>query len=59
MIEETAKKSIVFIVNPISGTSKKTRIVDIIEQRIDRERYEAEIWYTEYAGHASLLAKEA
>lgn len=59
MIEETAKKSIVFIVNPISGTSKKTRIVDIIEQRIDRERYEAEIWYTEYAGHASLLAKKA
>ena len=59
MIEDKPKKKIVFIVNPISGTSKKHRIVEVIGKRIDRSRFEPEIWYTEYAGHASILAGEA
>ncbi len=52
-------KKIVFIMNPISGTAKKNAIPKIIEDTLDRERYEYEIIKTEYAGHASKIAKEA
>lgn len=53
------KKKIIFIVNPISGTHNKNQILNLISKIIDKARYEWEIWYTEYAGHAVELAARA
>lgn len=53
------KKSIVFIMNPISGTASKAGVPDLIKENLDQEKFEYEIRMTEYAGHASEIAKEA
>ena len=53
------KKKIVFIMNPISGTSSKAAIPSLIDSTIDKERFDYEIKLTERAGHASELASEA
>ena len=52
------KKKIVFILNPISGTHSKKEIPEMIERTLDHEQFDAEIRLTEYAGHASEIAKE-
>lgn len=51
------KKRIVFIVNPISGTQNKSGVQAAIRKYIDRDKFEMELAQTEYAGHASVLAK--
>lgn len=53
------KKKIVFIMNPISGTVKKAGIPKLINENLDKEKFCLDIINTEYAGHATLLAKEA
>lgn len=53
------KKTIHFIINPISGTHRKDQIITKIEHHIDAERFDYEIKYTQYAGHAAVLAQEA
>ena len=53
------KKKITFILNPISGTVSKAGIPDLIEERLDKDRFEYCIAETSYAGHATELAKEA
>ncbi|MCR5130950.1 MAG: diacylglycerol kinase family lipid kinase [Prevotella sp.] len=52
-------KSIVFIMNPISGTQSKAGIPELIEQTLDHEKFKYELRMTEYAGHASEIASEA
>jgi len=52
------KKKIVFIVNPISGTSSKKGFDKIVEKAIDREKYDYRIVRTEYAGHAAELTTQ-
>ncbi len=53
------KKRIVFIANPISGTQNKKQILQCIDERIDKSKYDCEIILTEYAGHAVELAAKA
>ena len=53
------KKKITFILNPISGTDSKAGIPDLIEERLDKDRFDYCIAETSYAGHATELAKEA
>lgn len=53
------KKKIVFIMNPISGTSSKAAIPSLIESTLNKELFEYEIRMTERAGHASEIATEA
>ncbi|MBQ8656346.1 MAG: diacylglycerol kinase family lipid kinase [Prevotella sp.] len=53
----TRKTSITFILNPISGTHKKDHIPALIADIIDQERFEYEICPTEYAGHATEIAR--
>lgn len=53
------KKRIVFIINPISGTANKKSMPSLIAKYIDNERFDVEIKFTEYAGHASEIATEA
>ena len=50
---------ILFIINPISGTTRKGKVVKAIERRIDTQRFAVEIRYTEYAGHAVEIARQA
>lgn len=52
------KKTVLFIVNPISGTSGKTRIPKLIDEYLDHEKFDYEIRMTEYAGHATEIANE-
>lgn len=52
------KKHITFIVNPISGTHNKDAILQLIDTKLDRSRYDYDIRKTEYAGHATLIADE-
>ena len=53
---EKEKIKIAFIVNPISGTRKKDDIPSIIEGTLDASRFDADIIFTEYAGHAAEIA---
>lgn len=53
------KKKIHFIINPISGTHKKDQMILSIRRHLDMERFDYEIKYTQYAGHAAVLAQEA
>ena len=55
---QTTKKKIVFIVNPISGTKSKEGLKALIDDIIDKERFECAIVRTEYAGHASVIASQ-
>lgn len=53
------KKKIIFIVNPISGTSGKNFVLKLIEDYLDRSNYDHEVLKTEYVGHATELAQKA
>ena len=56
---EEKRKKIVFIANPVSGTKNKKKIIRNIRELIDEDVFFYEIVYTEYAGHASEIAKKA
>ncbi len=52
------KKKIVFVINPISGTQGKEQILAWVNEKLDREKYDMEVVYTEYAGHAVKIAEQ-
>ena len=53
------KMKITFIVNPISGTSSKEHIPELIDEMLDHERFDHEVRQTEYRGHAAEIARES
>jgi YegS/Rv2252/BmrU family lipid kinase len=53
------KQKIRFIANPLSGTGNCRHLGEKIEQYLDHDRFDYELCYTQYAGHAIELAKEA
>lgn len=53
------KKKAVFVINLNSGTSSKVAIPGLIENTIDKEKFDYEIVVTQYAGHASEIASRA
>ena len=53
------KKKVVFILNPLSGTISKVGIPDLIEERLDKDKFDYRIAETQHAGHATDLAREA
>ena len=53
------KKTVLFVINPISGTSAKDKVPDEIAKYLDTETFDYEIRFTEYAGHAKVLARDA
>jgi len=55
----STKKRIIFIVNPISGTASKEHIPEQIAEVMDAERFDCEVRFTEYRGHAAEIAREA
>lgn len=52
-------KKLIFIVNPISGTQSKELILNLLDEKIDKERHSWEVVYTERAGHAIEIAAQA
>ena len=59
MSTNAKKESILFLVNPKSGVGGKKRIPQMVERYVDHGRYDADVRFTEYAGHAYELAKDA
>lgn len=59
ILPTTTMKKILFIINPISGTANKESMPMLIEKYIDMGKYDVEIRFTEYAGHASQIATRA
>ncbi len=52
------KEKIAFIINPKSGTSTKHQLPSLIEQTVNQLKFDVVLYFTEYAGHASILAGE-
>ncbi len=57
-LEEKVIK-IVFIINPVSGTERKEHIVTLIHNCLKLSGIQYDIAYTNFAGHATELAKQA
>lgn len=57
-MKKKKKKKIAFIINPISGSINKDFIPELIQKELDPNRYNSEISFTKYAGHATKLAIE-
>lgn len=57
----TLKKRVLFIINPVSGIRRKQKekLPLLIEKYLDKNLFDHSISYTQYAGHATELAKEA
>lgn len=53
------KKRLVFIINPISGTTNKKRMPELIGETVDKDKADYEIRFTERPGHATEMATEA
>lgn len=53
------KKNIIFVVNPISGTIRKSGVNKLIENILDKEYYDFSIVETKYSGHASEISENA
>lgn len=54
-----SKKRIIFIVNPISGIHGKENIPRLVSNHLDRQRFDYEVIFTEYAGHAADIARQS
>lgn len=48
-----------FIINPISGVYKKKNIPEKVARYIDYVQFDYTIHFTQYAGHATLIAQQA
>lgn len=58
-IDKLLKANILFIINPISGGKKKSKIPGLIDTYLDKTKFSPNYSYTEYIGHAAELAEEA
>jgi len=59
-VKETINKTrLLFIVNPISGTKKKTNFEELVAEHLDTNIFEYQVVFTECAGHATQLARQA
>lgn len=52
-------RRIVFIVNPKAGVNFQRRIRTSVDKNLNHKLFEYGIWHTEYAGHATELARKA
>ncbi len=53
------KKKIIFIINPISGHHNKNNFPNLVDKYIDKSKYEYNVVFTEYTGHATELTMRA
>lgn len=59
MTSDLIKRRIVFIINPISGGKKKVDIPNAILTKIDHNKFDVDIRFTERAGHAQEISKQS
>jgi diacylglycerol kinase (ATP) len=52
-------KRILFIVNPVSGIGKQKGVERLIGEHLDKERFNAEIVYTDAPGNATEISRKA
>jgi len=52
-------EKITVIINPVSGTTSKKRIPDLLDQYIPSDQFKKQFFFTEYKGHAFELACNA
>lgn len=52
-------KRLLVIINPISGISSKKSVVNAIMSHIDMKKFDVMMHFTQYPGHATVLAEEA
>jgi len=52
-------EKITAIINPVSGSTSKKRIPDLLNQYIPSDKFEKQFFFTEYRGHAFELASRA
>lgn len=52
------KEKIAFIINPVSGNKNKDRLPSLINKLLDKNKFSAEIFMSERAGHATSIAKK-
>ena len=55
----SAPKKILAIINPISGTKDKEELPALIDEVIDPSKYSVECRFTQYAGHAAEMTRQA
>ncbi|MBR5983144.1 MAG: diacylglycerol kinase family lipid kinase [Bacteroidales bacterium] len=53
------KEKVLVIINPVSGTGKQKSALKAIDKQIDRINFDYEIAETQYAHHATEIAKQA
>jgi len=53
------KEKILFIINPVSGIGKQKTVERSLERLLDINKYTYSIAYTEYAHHATTIARSA
>ena len=53
------KRNILFIINPISGTTSKESIPRLIDSTLDKGKFGYDIVETTYAGQAAIIANKA
>lgn len=53
------KRKILFIINPISGGRKKDSFPALVLRTLDQSKFESQCIYSEYRGHARIVATKA
>jgi YegS/Rv2252/BmrU family lipid kinase len=54
-----AKEQIAFIINPHAGRKKRRISAETILKHLDQSRFSPQFYFTEYRGHAKVLAQQA
>ncbi|MDN5200605.1 diacylglycerol kinase family lipid kinase [Fulvivirgaceae bacterium BMA10] len=54
-----SRKKILFIINPISGVSRKFQLPLLIESHLNHDLFDSRVEYTKRAHHATELSKQA
>ena len=53
------KEKILFIINPVSGIGKQKTVERTLENYLDKDKFDSAVAYTEYAHHATEIAKDS
>ena len=53
------KTKVLAIINPISGIRPKNNIPKLLEENLDHSKFEFSYKFTEFAGHATIIARDA
>lgn len=53
------KRKALFIINPVSGGKKKDNVPALIEKNLDKSIFDYNVVFSDSAGHAHTIAKEA